>query len=940
MIHISMLENHLQCETKSYLRFHGRSGQATEYAMLCEHLDARHRANAFQWLAAQSTTAGVRHFDGSRLEDLATGHAMILDAVGGADGLETHFHGLQRLPGDSRLGPYTYRPIRVSRYLQPTSALRLLLAFDALVLGRLQGLLPDGGVLICGPMFRRIRVRLPTHLESLTIILTRLRRQIASVNEPLLTLNRHCELCEFKQHCRAKAVEAGNLTLLRGMTSKEMARHNSKGIFTVNQLSYTFRAKRPAKRQKQRFPHSFALQALALRENTVHVHGDPSLALSPTQVYLDIEGLPDRGFYYLIGALVVTGQSSECHSFWADDESQQVTIFAQLAELLTATSGGKVFYYGNYDINAVRRMLSRMPEPSEKALRAILTSGTNILSIARSQVYFPTTSNSLKEVAAFLGFRWTNVEASGLDSIVWREQWEDTRDEALKTKLLQYNREDCLALRAVAEFMASITRREVLGLPERSRADKIVYTGELLSAMSRKHKFGKAEFCLPDFEFVNRCSYFDYQRDRAYLRSKKKLGVTKPRPTPKRPRRAKINKRIEVSLKRCPFCNSRRISKGRALSTCTIDMKFSGGGVRKWVTAYSGCQYHCDKCGKTFSPPAYPHTASLYGDDLVNWTIYQNVALGQNMLKVERCLGEVFKLNIPQSTLQRFKARAAKRYESTKEAILAELLRGPSLNVDETEARLRKEKANVWVYAGVNGTYYEYRDSRNGQFLTERLKGFGGVLVSDFFTAYDSIACPQQKCVIHLIRDMNEDVKANPFDTELKGIVEAFASIMRPIIETVDRYGLTKSRLQKHKTAAMGFVEKVVARRVSTEAATKYQNRIEKYGHRLFTFLDFDGVPWNNNNAEHAIKAFARYRRFADGRFTKTSLSNYLVILSVFQTCDYRGRKVLDFLRSGETDFAFPNVAGAFSDNMRGAGREFDELDEPSEAVRAIASRC
>src|SRR5271168_732529 len=81
------------------------------------------------------------------------------------------------------------------------------------------------------------------------------------------------------------------------------------------------------------------------------------------------------------------------------------------------------------------------------------------------------------------------------------------------------------------------------------------------------------------------------------------------------------------------------------------------------------------------------------------------------------------------------------------EAILADLLRGPSLNVDETEARLCKEKANVWVYAGVNGTYYEYRDSRNGQFLTERFENFGGVLVSDFFTAYDSIACPQQKCV-------------------------------------------------------------------------------------------------------------------------------------------------------------------------------------------------
>ena len=157
------------------------------------------------------------------------------------------------------------------------------------------------------PTFSRIRVRLQIYRESLSSVLTRLRRQIASDNEPLLTLNRHCDLCEFKQSCRVNAVAADNLTLLKGMTSKEMARHNSKGIFTVNQLSYTFRARRPAKRQRQRYPHSYPLQALAIRENKVHVHGEPSLTLSPTQVYLDIEGLPNRRFYYLIGALVVTG---------------------------------------------------------------------------------------------------------------------------------------------------------------------------------------------------------------------------------------------------------------------------------------------------------------------------------------------------------------------------------------------------------------------------------------------------------------------------------------------------------------------------------------------------------------------------------------------------------------------------------------------------------
>ena len=51
-----------------------------------------------------------------------------------------------------------------------------------------------------------------------------------------------------------------------------------------------------------------------------------------------------------------------------------------------------------------------------------------------------------------------------------------------------------------------------------------------------------------------------------------------------------------------------------------------------------------------------------------------------------------------------------------------------------------------------------YRPNREGEFLKDLLKDFDGVLVSDFYSAYDSIPCLQQKCLIHLIRDMNQEL--------------------------------------------------------------------------------------------------------------------------------------------------------------------------------------
>jgi len=88
---------------------------------------------------------------------------------------------------------------------------------------------------------------------------------------------------------------------------------------------------------------------------------------------------------------------------------------------------------------------------------------------------------------------------------------------------------------------------------------------------------------------------------------------------------------------------------------------------------------------------------------------------------------------------------------------------------------------------------------------------------------------------------------------------------------------------------------------------------------KLFTFLDYDGVPWNNNNAESAIKAFAKYRKIADGTFTENGIKQYLILLSVYQTCRYKGIDFLKFMLSKETDIdrcGIPTAGGSASQRL------------------------
>jgi len=156
------------------------------------------------------------------------------------------------------------------------------------------------------------------------------------------------------------------------------------------------------------------------------------------------------------------------------------------------------------------------------------------------------------------------------------------------------------------------------------------------------------------------------------------------------------------------------------------------------------------------------------------------------------------------------------------------------------------------------------------------------------------------QCLIHLLRDINEDLLKHPFDDELKIFGCRFGALLRNIVETVDRYGLKRRHLQKHRKEAITFVEHICSEHVTSGALKRYQKRFRRSGAKMFTFLDHDGVPWNNNNAEHAIKAFARFRRFADGRFTEKSLSEFLLLLSVFQSCEYNNIPVLEYLLSKE----------------------------------------
>jgi len=96
------------------------------------------------------------------------------------------------------------------------------------------------------------------------------------------------------------------------------------------------------------------------------------------------------------------------------------------------------------------------------------------------------------------------------------------------------------------------------------------------------------------------------------------------------------------------------------------------------------------------------------------------------------------------------------------------------------QVNLRSHAGYVWVVTTMDMVHFFYRSSREASFLVEMLDGFSGILVSDFFTGYDSLPCRQQKCLVHVVRDLDEDLVHNPFNEQFKSFAQDFGSLLRP----------------------------------------------------------------------------------------------------------------------------------------------------------------
>ncbi|MGE5374518.1 MAG: TM0106 family RecB-like putative nuclease, partial [Bacteroidota bacterium] len=576
-------------------------------------------------------------------------------------------------------------------------------------------------------------------------------------------------------------------------------------------------------------------------------------------------------------------------------------IWQQFLAKATDYPDAPIYHFGSYEPKAIRLLSKRNSTDTDWLKKRLI----NINSYVFGKVYFPVRSNKLKTIGKFIGATWTSRDASGLQSLVWRHLWEETLNDEYRQKLLQYNQEDCNAVRLLLDELCKIQLTA-------DSAANIDYANH-----PKKEATKEGKEIHDQLETILQFAQTSYDKKKISFRQKQQEEHRK-RGAPKGHigyQRVVPEAQNTINLpcrEKCPRCEDQILHTSDIFTQKTvIDLFFSEGSCTKTIKKFVGCKGYCSQCRHYYDPdildeygePIFGHGfQSLFGRGLQSWVVYQRLALRMPYESIIQSLEEQFSESMSKATIVRIVKLFAEYYSITGEILAQDLLASPFIHVDETKVNVEGTDHYIWVFTDGNHVVFRWTESRESAIVREFLKNYKGVLISDFYAGYDSVSCRQQKCLVHLIRDLNDDLWKSPFDGEFEGFVLKVKNLLVPILEVASEYGLREEYLSGFRPDVSDFYERNIDNNhYCSELTLKYQKRFKRYRQSLFTFLETDSIPWNNNQAERALRHIVIQASISQ-TFYKSVVQHYLLLLGLMQSCRCQEKSFLKFLLSGERE--------------------------------------
>ena len=358
-----------------------------------------------------------------------------------------------------------------------------------------------------------------------------------------------------------------------------------------------------------------------------------------------------------------------------------------------------------------------------------------------------------------------------------------------------------------------------------------------------------------------------------------------------------IDRVVEQRLARCPQC---RGPLGHSVAV-TTHLQEDLIPARVEVTCFTRHRYYCARCRTVVTAPPAPEEIpqSRLGPQVLMHALLLKYVHGLPFNKIRTCLQQFAHLTVSEGALAQALQRVSRWLQVETPALREAMRTSPATHVDETG----------WTLTGVHHWRWAFVTERLAYFRIDRSRGSGvpkdvlgsdyaGVVISDFHSAYNRLQGPQQKCWVHLLRELRECAK--------KELSDEYRSAHRRL----RRLFLDARRLMRQRPTLPPL--RVQRRQQRLEArlfawgATPYRNktlrrlagRVLKHHQQLLTCLKVPGVPMDNNQAERAIRPHVIIRHRSYQSRSPTGATTHADLMSLVQTLTRQGRVIGETLKS------------------------------------------
>lgn len=323
------------------------------------------------------------------------------------------------------------------------------------------------------------------------------------------------------------------------------------------------------------------------------------------------------------------------------------------------------------------------------------------------------------------------------------------------------------------------------------------------------------------------------------------------------------------------------------------------------VTEHVVFKRWCGKCHKQVAP-VLNLTGVIVGQQRFGVRLMSMVAMFKEAFRqpaatIQSYFEILHNLHVSRGEIIKLLHKTARVGKPTYEELKQQLRKSHTVHGDETGGRENGRNGYTWNFNTDRIKFLTYRHTRGQTVVTEVLgDDFEGVLVSDFYAAYNIYQGFHQRCWVHYLRDIKKLTEFYPENKQLK----AWARQIHILYQYAKAWpgpdqGLPKGiREQLRISKQREFEErlkKICSPWVTREVPmSTLSARAIKFLPEMFVFIRFAGVASDNNSAERSVRHDVISRKISGGTRSSKGSETKSILGSLFGTWKLQGLNPLE----------------------------------------------